>query len=61
LSRFAIGLSMSDSVPPLSFRHFFILIIVLILFFIIRTSGRKVGTLKERISIAVIEAYWTEK
>jgi len=56
----ATGLSTSASVPPLSFRHFFILIFVLILSFIIRTSGREVWTLKQRISIAVIEAYWTE-
>jgi hypothetical protein len=57
LCRYATGLSTSATVPSLSFRHYFILIFILILFIIIRTSGRRVGTFKQRISVADVEAY----
>ena len=57
LSRSATGLSTSVSVPSLSFRHYLMLVFILILFIIIRTSGRRVGTFKQRISVADVEAY----
>jgi hypothetical protein len=61
LSRSAPGSSTSASVQSLSFRHYFMLIFILILFVIIRTSGRRVGNFRQRIAGAVVEAYWTEK